>query len=123
MDRTVLIVEDEANIAEALGFLLQREGWAVHIHPTGEGVLEMVEQVSPVLVVLDVMLPVRSGLDVLADLRANAATASLPVLMLTARGQVRDRDQAEKAGVSRYMTKPFSNQEVITAVRDLVAVG
>jgi DNA-binding response OmpR family regulator len=123
LDRTVLIVEDEANIAEALGFLLQREGWTVHIHPTGEGVLEMVEQVSPVLVVLDVMLPVRSGLDVLADLRANAATASLPVLMLTARGQVRDRDQAEKAGVSRYMTKPFSNQEVITAVRDLVAVG
>jgi len=123
LDRTVLIVEDEANIAEALGFLLQREGWVVHIHPTGEGVLEMVEQVSPVLVVLDVMLPGRSGLDVLADLRANAATASLPVLMLTARGQVRDRDQAEKAGVSRYMTKPFSNQEVITAVRDLVAVG
>lgn len=123
MDRTVLIVEDEENIAEALGFLLQREGWSVHIHTSGEGVSDLVAGLKPVLIILDVMLPGRSGLDVLGDLRADPVTQNLPVLMLTARGQTRDRDIAEKAGASRYMTKPFSNHEVITAVRDLVAVG
>ena len=75
---------------------------------------------APDLLVLDMMLPGRSGMDILRDLRADAATADLPVLMLTARGQTRDRDMAEKAGVSRFMTKPFSNAEVLSAVRELI---
>ena len=65
------------------------------------------------------MLPGKSGMDILRDLRARADMQGLPVLMLTARGQSRDREMAEKAGVSRFMTKPFSNAEVLTAVRDL----
>lgn len=67
------------------------------------------------------MLPGKSGMDILRDLRADLSMQNLPVLMLTARGQSRDRDMAEKAGVSRFMTKPFSNTEVLTAVRDLHA--
>jgi DNA-binding response OmpR family regulator len=73
-------------------------------------------------VVLDVMLPGKSGFDILGELRADPETVDLPVLMLTARGQSRDREKAEKAGVSRFMTKPFSNAEVLTAVRDLLYV-
>ena len=76
---------------------------------------------QPDLVVLDMMLPGKSGMDILRELREIAEFANLPVLMLTARGQSRDREMAEKAGVSRFMTKPFSNAEVLTAVRDLVA--
>jgi len=75
------------------------------------------------LLILDLMLPGRSGLDILRDLRALSEFENLPVLMLTARGQSRDRDMAERAGVSRFMTKPFSNVEVLTAVRDLVALA
>ena len=59
-------------------------------------------------------------MDILRDLRGDIATENLPVLMLTARGQSRDRDMAEKAGVSRFMTKPFSNSEVLSAVRELI---
>ena len=66
------------------------------------------------------MLPGRSGLEILNDLRALPEYSDLPVLMLTARGQARDREQAEKAGASRFMTKPFSNTEVLNAVRDLM---
>ena len=67
------------------------------------------------------MLPGKSGMEILTELRARDDLQGLPVLMLTARGQSRDRDLAEKAGVSRFMTKPFSNSEVLTAVRDLHA--
>lgn len=67
------------------------------------------------------MLPNRSGFDILAELSATPAMALLPVLMLTARGQARDRDLAQKAGASRFMTKPFANAEILAAVRVLVS--
>lgn len=122
MGARVLLIEDEQNIIEAIRFLLTREGWQVDTHSNGADAAEVVWKLEPDLVVLDVMLPGRSGFDILEDLRARDSTADLPVLMLTARGQSRDREMAEKAGVSRFMTKPFSNVEVLTAVRDLLYV-
>ena len=123
MGKHVLLVEDEANIIEAIRFLLSREGWHVDTHSDGASATEAIRAMRPDLVVLDHMLPGKSGLDILAELRADPDFQKLPVLMLTARGQARDREQAEKAGVSRFMTKPFSNTEVITAVRDLVQLA
>ena len=121
MDRRVLLIEDEPNIIEAIRFLLTREGWQVETHSDGGDAVEVVRSTRPDLVVLDMMLPGKSGMEILRDLRDLPDFADLPVLMLTARGQSRDRDLAEKAGVSRFMTKPFSNAEVLTAVRDLLA--
>lgn len=121
MSRHVLLIEDEPNIIEAIRFLLSRDGWRVDTHADGTDAVEVVQRVMPDLVVLDVMLPGRSGMDILADLRDIPELRALPVLMLTARGQTRDRDMAERVGVSRFMTKPFSNAEVLSAVRDLVA--
>jgi DNA-binding response OmpR family regulator len=81
----------------------------------------VIRKASPDLVMLDVMLPGKSGFEILDELRGDPAMGELPVLMLTARGQSRDRAMAEKAGVSRFMTKPFSNSEMLDAVRDLIA--
>jgi DNA-binding response OmpR family regulator len=117
--KQVLLIEDEPNITEAIRFLLSRDGWTVHTHSDGATAVAAIAARRPDLVILDVMLPNRSGFDILADLRAAPATGSLPVLMLTARGQARDRDLAEKTGVSRFMTKPFANSEILAAVRDL----
>ncbi|GIT85570.1 response regulator [Roseobacter sp. OBYS 0001] len=122
MGKHVLLVEDELNIIEAIRFLLTREGFQVDTHSNGTDASETVRALKPDLVVLDVMLPGKSGFDILEELRGHEQTADLPVLMLTARGQSRDREMAEKAGVSRFMTKPFSNAEVLTAVRDLLYV-
>ncbi|MEY8830491.1 response regulator transcription factor [Sedimentitalea sp. XS_ASV28] len=121
MGRHVLLIEDEPNIIEAIRFLLTRDGWDVGTHSDGSDAIEVIRAASPDLVILDLMLPGKSGMEILRDLREIPALAGLPVLMLTARGQSRDRDMAEKAGVSRFMTKPFSNAEVLTAVRDLLA--
>lgn len=123
MDKHVLLVEDEVNIIEAIRFLLSREGWKVDTHSDGATAVETIQRLRPTLVILDYMLPGKNGLDILTELREDPDFASLPILMLTARGQMRDREQAEKAGVSRFMTKPFSNTEVITAVRDLVQLA
>lgn len=119
--RRVLLIEDEPNIIEAIRFLLTRDGWTVETHSTGSDAVAVVQRARPDLVILDMMLPGKSGMDILRELRDLEDLANLPVLMLTARGQSRDRAMAERAGVSRFMTKPFSNVEVLTAVRDLVA--
>lgn len=121
MSKHVLIIEDEPNIIEAISFILTRDGWQVDTHSNGHDAVAVVRARAPDLVILDVMLPGRSGYDILTDLRALPETQNLPILILTARGQARDREMAEKAGASRFMTKPFSNADVIEALNTLVA--
>ena len=120
MGKRVLLIEDEPNIIEAISFILSRDGWEVDTHANGTDAVDKVNRRQPDLVILDVMLPGRSGFDILKELRANAPTAGLPVLMLTARGQTKDRETAQALGASRFMTKPFSNAEVLEVVRSMV---
>lgn len=120
--RQVLVIEDEPNIIEAISFILSRDGWEVATHSNGETAVEAVRELSPDALILDVMLPGRSGYDILQDLRTDDATRDLPVLMLTARGQKNDRELAERLGVNKFMTKPFSNAEVLETMRSLVGV-
>jgi DNA-binding response OmpR family regulator len=119
MAKHVVLVEDETNIAEAIRFLLGRDGWRVETLANGGNAAEVIRAARPDLVMLDVMLPGKTGFEILAELRGDATLADLPILMLTARGQSRDREMAERAGVSRFMTKPFSNEEMLSAVREL----
>lgn len=121
MTKHVVLVEDEVNIAEAIRFLLGREGWRVETLANGATAVDVIRKAAPDLVVLDLMLPGKNGLEILRDLRQESALIDLPILMLTARGQARDRELAEKAGVSRFMTKPFSNADMLNAVRELTS--
>ncbi len=119
MNKHVLLVEDEENIIEAMRFLLTRDGWHVEAHADGGTAMDRIRQRPPDLLILDLMLPGKNGLDIMRELRAEQGFSSLPVLMLTARGQEQDRDLATQVGVNRFMTKPFSNSEMLGAVRDL----
>jgi len=114
----VLLIEDEPNIAEAISFILSRDGLRVSHAGEGELGLAMLARDRPDLVILDHMLPGLSGLEILTRLRADPATQDLPVMMLTARG--RDRAMAEEAGANRFMTKPFSNAEILAEVRAML---
>jgi DNA-binding response OmpR family regulator len=120
MSGRVLLIEDEPNIAEAIRFILSRDGWEVTVEENGAQALPRVADVRPDLVILDLMLPGMSGLEILSSLRADPATEDLRVLMLTAKGQGRDREAAERAGVSAFMSKPFSNAEMRAQVRALM---
>ena len=119
MGQRVLLIEDEPNIIEAISYILTKDGWTVHTHSDGETAMLKVMQHVPDLIILDVMLPGKSGYDILRELRAQAETKNVPVMMLTARGQSKDREMATSLGATQFMTKPFSNAEVLKSVRAL----
>lgn len=122
MTKSVLLIEDEPNIVEAIRFLLEREGFNVSEHSDGETAIGKINLLKPDLVVLDLMLPGKSGLQILEEIRATRRNAKLPVLMLTAKGQRRDREAAENAGVSKFITKPFSNDDIVASVKALLTL-
>lgn len=122
MSVRVLIAEDEAHIVESLSFILGREGFDVTSVADGEAALASLRgRHPPDLMILDVMLPLRNGFEVLRAVRSDARLGSLPVLMLTAKAQPHDRALAEEIGVEAYVTKPFSNRDVVDQVRRLAA--
>jgi two-component system, OmpR family, response regulator len=117
----VLIAEDEPSILESLDFILRRAGYSIATVTDGDAALAAVRRESPRLLVLDVMLPKRSGFEVLKQIRADALTRGLPVLILTAKGQAQDRRTAEELGASSFVTKPYANADVVDTVRRLLA--
>lgn len=119
MATRLLIVEDERHIIESLSFVLEREGFEVAAALDGEAAIQRLRTDPPDILILDVMLPRMNGLEVLKFARADPALRALPVIVLTAKGQVQDRQMAEEIGVDAFMTKPFSNRDVIEAVRAL----
>jgi len=116
----VLIAEDEPTILETLAFLLERAGWSVATVTDGESVIQNVRRIRPRLLVLDIMLPGRSGLDILRMLRREADLADIPVLILTARGHNHDRQLALELGADGFISKPFANDTVLDEVRRLL---
>lgn len=115
----ILMIEDEPNIAEAVRFILGRDGWNLSLHGDGQGGIEAIRDSRPRLVILDLMLPHRSGAEILADLRGDtdAALAATPVLMLTARGQFAE----SSAQADAVLAKPFANDELRAIVRRMLA--
>jgi DNA-binding response OmpR family regulator len=119
MGKRVLIAEDEPNIVESLMFLLERAGFDVDCEVNGQIALDKALSSLPDMMILDVMLPGLDGLEILRRLRADSRTAQLPVLVLSAKGQREDRETALNIGADLYITKPFSNAEVVAAVMRL----
>jgi DNA-binding response OmpR family regulator len=117
----VLIAEDEPSILESLDFILRRAGYSIASVTDGEAALAAVRRERPRMLVLDVMLPRRSGFDVLKQIRADVHTRDLPVLILTAKGQSQDRRTAQELGASDFVTKPYANADVVDTVRRLLA--
>lgn len=119
MTTRVLIAEDEPHIVESLSFVLQRSGYEVSSVLDGESALARLRSDPPDMLILDVMLPKLNGFEVLKRLKSDPALCSIPVIILTAKGQTQDRRMAEEIGVDGFMTKPFSNREIVDEVRRL----
>jgi len=119
--RRILVIEDEPSITEAIRFILQRDEWAVSIIDRGDVAVATITGQKPDLVILDVMLPGLSGLEVLRILRGTAGFEALPVIMLTARGQSASRTLAIEYGATEFIAKPFANADLVDAVRRLAA--
>lgn len=116
----ILIVEDERDIAALVAYHLTKEGYQVRTVAGGAEALDTVSEERPDLVVLDVMLPGYSGLDVLREIRRRPDLADLPVVMLTARREEIDRIKGLELGADDYVTKPFSPRELALRVRSVL---
>lgn len=116
----VLIVEDEVDIADLIMFNLQRAGYEVLKAHDGITGTETAIRERPDLIVLDLMLPGRDGYSVFREIRRDARTARIPVIMLTARAQTEDRIQGLEAGADDYLTKPFSPKELVLRVNAIL---
>lgn len=121
--KKILIADDEPNILISLEFLMKREGYAVVLARDGQEALEAVLRERPDLVLLDVMMPIKSGFDVCHEVRANEAVKDTPIVMLTAKGRDTDVAKGLALGASAYMTKPFSTRELVQKVQSLLAGG
>jgi len=117
MPGRVLVVEDEPDISGLLAFHLEREGYQVLRSRNGAEALQLVRARRPDLVLLDLMLPGIDGLEVCRRLRQDPATAALPIVMLTAKGEEVDRVLGLELGADDYIVKPFSPKEVVARVR------
>lgn len=116
MPKKILIADDEPNIVISLEYLLQREGYTVLIARDGQEALDAITRERPDLVLLDVMMPKKSGFEVCQALRANDALQGTKILMLTAKGRDTDMAKGTALGADDYMTKPFSTRELVAKV-------
>ena len=123
MGKRVLIADDEPNIVTALEFLLRRSGYEVSIARNGEAALKLVEDQLPDLVLLDVMMPLRSGYEVCQRMRERADWRHIKIIMLTAKGRDVEMNKGLSIGADLYITKPFSTQELVAKINGLLGVG
>jgi len=123
MSRKILIADDEPNILISLEFLMKREGYDVVVVRDGQQALEAIVREHPDLVLMDVMMPVKSGFEVCQEVRAIEAVKDTPILMLTAKGRDVDIAKGMAMGATVYLTKPFSTREMARKVRELLGQG
>ena len=121
MAQSVLVAEDERNLVEALSFLMRRAGYEVSVTHDGPSTVEAARRIRPDLVLLDIMLPGFDGFEVVSAIRREAGDKPPRIIMLTAKGHEKDRRKAVDLGVDDYVTKPFSNRDVVDRVRALLA--
>jgi DNA-binding response OmpR family regulator len=121
--RSILIADDEPNILISLEYLMKREGYTVSVARDGDEAIAAILRDRPVLVLLDVMMPKKSGFEVCQEVRANDAVKDTLILMLTAKGRETDVAKGLGQGADAYITKPFSTKELVRKVRAMLEGG
>ena len=116
----VLIVDDEPNIVISLEYLLKKEGFEVKVATDGDSALLQAAEFRPDLVLLDVMMPKKSGFEVCESLRADASLADLKIIMLTAKGRDTEITKGLALGANAYITKPFSTKDLVAQIKLLL---
>ena len=120
MSKKVLIADDEPNIVAALQFLLERNGYEVQIARNGNEALELIEAEMPDLVLLDIMMPQKSGYEVCQRMRERPDWQHIKIVMLSAKGRDAEVNKGLSIGADLYVTKPFSTHELMDKIKGLV---
>jgi DNA-binding response OmpR family regulator len=121
MTHKILIVDDEPNILMSLEFLLKKEGFQIDTAGDGDAALDKVRSFAPDLILLDVMMPKKSGFEVCEILRADSAIRQPHIIMLTAKGRDTEQAKGMALGADAYMLKPFSTKDLVAKIREFLA--
>jgi DNA-binding response OmpR family regulator len=121
--KKILVADDEPNIVISLEYLLKREGYAVVVARDGQEALDAIARDLPDLVLLDVMMPKKTGFEVCQEVRANEALHGLKILMLTAKGRDTDVAKGTALGADAYMTKPFATRDLVQKVAQMLGTA
>jgi DNA-binding response OmpR family regulator len=121
VNRKILIADDEPSIVAALEFLLQRKDYEVRVARNGDDALQLIEAFRPDLVLLDVMMPQKSGYEVCGRVRQRADLRDIKIVMLSARGRDAEVSRGLSAGADAYVIKPFSTRELMGKIEELLA--
>ncbi|MBI5920654.1 MAG: response regulator [Betaproteobacteria bacterium] len=122
MTKKILIVDDEPNIVISLEFLMKREGFQVAVAVDGEEALRKIAELEPDLVLLDIMMPKKSGFEVCQEVRANPDWTAIKLIMLTAKGRDTEVQKGMALGADAYVTKPFSTKDLVIKVRSVLGL-
>ena len=120
MGKKILVVDDEPNIVRSLTFVLDKGGYDVSIAGDGVEAMSMIRESKPNILILDVMMPNKSGYDVCSEIKSDPELRDIHVVMLTAKGQVGDREAVLSQGADEYISKPFSPIEILARVKELL---
>jgi DNA-binding response OmpR family regulator len=123
INKQILLVDDEPNIIIPIEFLMQQEGYQVTTAFNGREALSLLENATPDVVILDVMMPEMDGFEVAKRIRANPQLSDTRIIFLTAKGTNQDKLNGYEKGGEVYLTKPFDNEELVQTVNDLVLYG
>ena len=117
MTQKILIIDDEQDIVDTLQFTLETEGYECYTAFDGEHGLQLAKELSPDLIILDVMMPKMNGFKICRLLKYDTLYKDIPIIMLTARSQTEDRTIGEETGANEYITKPFDLEDVVNKVK------
>lgn len=119
-NKKILIADDEPYILRSLSFVLKKERFDVEIAYNGEEALEKAQQFNPKILFLDIMMPIKDGYKVCKKLKSNPETKDIYIIMLTAKGQIIDKEKGLTIGADEYITKPFAPREIVNKVKKIM---
>lgn len=118
---SILIVDDEVNVTELFSMMLEMEGYQVQVAHNVKAALQVLERGKPDLMLVDVMMPAASGLELCRRVRSTAGLATLPIIILSAKSQLEEVQEGLGAGANLYLLKPVSKKELVQAVRRVLS--
>jgi len=119
-EKRILVVDDEPHAIRALTFILKKEGYDVYSALNGEEAMARVQESKPDLMFLDVMMPKKNGFEVCQEIKGDPGLSDIYIIMLTAKGQEKDREKGLSLGADEFITKPFSLTDIVARVRELL---
>lgn len=119
-EKRILVVDDEPHAIRALTFILKKEGYDIYSAINGEGAMARVRESKPDLMFLDVMMPKKNGFEVCQEIKGDPGLSDIYIIMLTAKGQEKDREKGLSLGADEFVTKPFSLTDIVARVRELL---